>query len=438
MDLFGDFSTSTDNSLPPELGFSALKSEANLQKSAQPAQKEEDSALSVTQLTGLIKTMLEGSFSSVFIKGEISNFKPSAGGHAYFVLKDSDSQISAVMWRGKVSSLNFIPKDGMLVYAQGQISVYAPRGNYQIIVNSMRPAGTGGIMEMIEERKQRLMKEGLFDNSRKKALPLYPSRIGVVTSPTGAALRDILQITKRRNNKMSVTVFPAVVQGEEAASSIIRQIQTANRYNMCDVLIVGRGGGSLEDLLPFSDEGVVRAIAASRIPVISAVGHEIDFALSDYAADLRAPTPSAAAELCVPVKDEILSQLEETKNELYNAVTNKLEKLRLTINSFKPENLEKQFRYIEQPLLMRYDNAKENLTKNMQDYIENLRRTLKEKVQILESCNPQTIFDRGYSMVTDAETGKVIRSSEETQAGRKLVIRPSVGKIDVTVDSCSK
>lgn len=428
MDLFGDFSTSTDNSLPPDLGFSALRD----------APKEEDKALTITQLTGLIKTMLEGSFSSVYIKGEISNFKPSAGGHAYFVLKDADSQINAVMWRGKVSSLNFIPKDGMLVQAQGQISVYAPRGNYQIIVNSMRPAGAGGIMEMIEERKQRLMKEGLFDNSRKRALPLYPDRIGVVTSPTGAALRDILQITKRRNDKMSVTVFPAVVQGEDAAPSIIRQIQIANKYKMCDVLIVGRGGGSLEDLLPFSDEGVVRAIAASRIPVVSAVGHEIDFALSDYAADLRAPTPSAAAELCVPVKDEILSQLEETKKELYDTVTNKLEKLRLTINSFKPENLEKQFRYIEQPLLMRYDNAKENLSKNIQDYIENLRRTLKEKVQILDSCNPQTIFDRGYSMVTDAETGKVIRSSEETQQGRKLVIRPSVGKIDVTVDGCSK
>lgn len=410
--------------------------ENNIPQTAQT--EKEDKALTITQLTGLIKTMLEGSFSSVLIKGEISNYRPSTGGHAYFVLKDSESQISAVMWRGKIASLNFIPKDGMLVQAQGQLSVYPPRGNYQIIINSMRLAGAGGIMEMIEQRKQKLSKEGLFDESRKKPLPAFPDRIGVVTSPTGAALRDILQITKRRNDKMSVTVFPAVVQGEDAAASIIKQIETANKYNMCDVLIVGRGGGSLEDLLPFSDEGVVRAIAASHIPTVSAVGHQIDWALSDYAADVRAPTPSAAAEICVPVKDDLLGTLNDFKKDLYDTITNKLEKLRLTVNSFKPENLEMQFRTIEQPLLMRYDSAKEALSKNMEDYIENLRRNIKEKTQILEACNPQTIFDRGYSMVTDAETGKVIRSFEETAPGRKLCIRPSTGTINVTVDSCSK
>ena len=224
-------------------------------------ESKKDNALTVSQLTELIKTMLESSFQNIILKGEISNYKPSSSGHLYFSLKDSDSQISAVMFRGAASALNFIPKDGMLVQVRGKITVYGPRGNYQIQVSSMIEAGAGNIMEMIEMRKRKLAAEGLFDSARKRTVPFFPKTVGVVTSPNGAALRDILNIRRRRNDKVSVIVFPAIVQGENAADTIEYMIKVANEYNMCDVLIVGRGGGSLEDLLPFSEEKVVRAIA---------------------------------------------------------------------------------------------------------------------------------------------------------------------------------
>ena len=395
--------------------------------------EEQDNVFTVSQITGLIKEMLEGSFKSVALKGEISNYRPNASGHLYFVLKDNESQISAVMFRGRASTLNFTPKDGMLVEVRGQITVYAPRGNYQILINTMTQSGVGGIMEMIEERKKKLAAEGLFDSSRKRRLPFFPHTVGVITSPTGAALRDILQITQRRNDKVSVTVLPALVQGDGAAETIVRMITLANKYHMCDVLIVGRGGGSLEDLLPFSDESVVRAIASSKIPVVSAVGHEIDWALSDFAADVRAPTPSAAAELVVPLKDEILDQINEQKDDLYRTIENRMNTLRLMVKSFTPQNMELQFRTIEQPLMVRYDNAKQALLDNMGDLLQEKRQKIKECMTVLETCNPQTIFDRGYSMVTDAATGKVVRSSEEVKVGTSLTIKPAAGIIGATV-----
>ncbi|MBP5576778.1 MAG: exodeoxyribonuclease VII large subunit [Treponema sp.] len=392
----------------------------------------DDSILSVSQLNGLIKTMLEGGFPNVQLKGEISNYRPNASGHLYFVLKDSQSQISAVMFRGRAASLNFVPKDGLLVQVRGSVSVYAPRGNYQIIITSMTKAGAGDIMEMIEERKKKLAAEGLFDSARKRQLPFFPKRIGIVTSPTGAAIRDILQITRRRNPKTSAIVFPSIVQGEEAASSIIKMIEIANAYSMCDVLIVGRGGGSLEDLLPFSDEGVVRAIAASEIPVISAVGHEIDWALSDFAADQRAPTPSAAAELAVPLLSDIEQSIEVSRNEMHESIQGKLEHLRLMLKTFTPESMELQFRHIEQPLSMRFYAAREKLEQNIKDFLQDKRLFLEQCEQTLNNCNPQTIFDRGYSMVTD-EDGKVVRNAKKLLPGAKIKIRPAEGSISAEV-----
>lgn len=392
----------------------------------------DDSVFSVSQLTGLIKTMLEGTFPNVQLKGEISNYRPNASGHLYFVLKDSQSQISAVMFRGRAASLNFVPKDGMLVQVRGSVSVYAPRGNYQIIISSMTKAGAGDIMEMIEERKKKLAAEGLFDSSRKRKLPFFPRRIGIVTSPTGAAIRDILQITRRRNPKASAIVFPTIVQGEDAAPSIIKMIEIANAYSMCDVLIVGRGGGSLEDLLPFSDEDVVRAIAASEIPVISAVGHEIDWALSDFAADQRAPTPSAAAELAVPLLSDIEQSIEVSRNEMHESIQGKLEHLRLMLRTFTPENMELQFRHIEQPLSMRFDSARERLEQNIKDFLQDRRHLLEQCEQTLNNCNPQTIFDRGYSMVTDQD-GKVVRNAAFLSPGAKIKIRPAEGNISAEV-----
>lgn len=387
-----------------------------------------DTVFSVSQITDLIKEILETSFRTIAIEGEISNWRPSPAGHIYFTLKDNNAQIKAVLFRGAAYKLNFRPKDGDKVRCTGSLSVYAPQGNYQIIVSTMEPVGSGNILQMLEERKKKLNAEGLFDQAKKRELPAFPKTIGVVTSPTGAAIRDILNVTKRRNPKMNITVLPALVQGEGAAETIVKMIEIANFYKLCDVLIVGRGGGSLEDLLPFSEESVVRAVAASEIPVISAVGHEIDWAICDYAADKRAPTPSAAAEMAVPVLADIQQTITTTKADLYNSISQKINNTRIMIKAFRPENMEVRFRNIQQPLINRYATAKENLVKNLQDKIKNLRNRIENNVTILENSSPDTILKRGYSMVTD-ENGKVIREASQVSSGEKLIITPSSGKI---------
>lgn len=392
-----------------------------------------DTVFSVSQITDLIKGILENSFRSVKIEGEISNWRPSAAGHIYFTLKDNNAQIKAVIFRNAAYKLAFKPKDGDKVRCTGSLSVYAPQGNYQIIINTMELAGTGNILQMLEERKKKLAAEGLFDSEKKKALPLYPKTIGVVTSPTGAAIRDILNVSKRRNPNINITVLPAIVQGEEAAQTIVKMIEIANFYKLCDVLIVGRGGGSLEDLLPFSEESVVRAIAASKIPTISAVGHEIDWALCDYAADKRAPTPSAAAEMAVPILSDIQQNITFYKNDLYNSIKQKIEKTRLMIKSFNPQNFEVQFRNIQQPLLNRYAYAKENLVKNMQDKIKDLRTRILNNKTILENASPDTILQRGYSMVTDEE-GKIIRNADQVSSGSKIIVKPAQGSLKAIVE----
>ena len=395
-------------------------------------EERNDKSLTVSQLTNLIKTMLENSFQNVVLKGEISNFKPSASGHIYFSLKDADAQISAVMFRGNAQFLSFQPKDGTMVQVKGKLSVYAPRGNYQLIITSMEKAGTGNIMEMIEMRKRKLAAEGLFDSSRKRQLPFFPETVGVVTSPNGAALRDILNIRKRRNDKVNITVFPALVQGETAAPTIVQMIETANRYKMCDVLIVGRGGGSLEDLLPFSEESVVRAIAASEIPVVSAVGHEIDWALSDFAADRRAPTPSAAAEIVIPEKSVIQENIAFFKTDIYNSMESRIKNLRLLLKTFDPENMCTRLQNIEQRFSERFDRVYESIIDTMNTLIQERRIRIQRCTEILENCNPQTIFDRGYSMVTDSN-GNVIRNSEYVSSGDVINIRPSKGIITARV-----
>lgn len=395
-----------------------------------------DKIFTVSELNGIIKEILEG-FPVITLEGEISNYRPNSSGHLYFNLKDNSSIISAVMFRGAAYSLSFAPKDGMKVQVTGKLSVYGPQGKYQIIISKMSIAGEGDILRMIEERKRKLAAEGLFDQTKKKKLPAFPKTIGIVTSPTGAALRDILQITKRRNKCISVNIFPALVQGIDAATTIAQQIKTANTFNLCDVLIVGRGGGSLEDLLPFSEECVVRAIAESHIPVVSAVGHEIDWALSDYAADLRAPTPSAAAEIVVPQLSEIKTILLQYSNELYENSMNRVEKIKLMIKSFKPENLEMQFRSIEQPLLQRFDNAKEGLFQNIIQKLRDTRQYIENCETVLENASPQTIFNRGYSMVRNKNSGEIVRSTENIQEGTELEIVPASGKITATVTSIS-
>lgn len=391
-----------------------------------------DKVFSVTELNNLIKELLEG-FPTINLEGEISNYRPNSSGHLYFNLKDQNSVISAVMFRGAATYLSFAPKDGMKVQVTGKLSVYGPQGKYQIVITKMSISGEGAILKMIEERKRMLAAEGLFDQSRKKKLPLFPETIGVVTSPTGAALRDILQITKRRNKCVSVVVLPALVQGAEAAETIVRQIRNANRAKLCDVLIVGRGGGSLEDLLPFSEESVVRAICESEIPVVSAVGHEIDWALSDYAADLRAPTPSAAAEITVPELAKVKAALMQYSQLFYQEAMNRVQKVRLTIKSFDPQNLELKFRSIEIPLLSRFDNAKDALFQNINSKLRDTRQIIDNCVTVLENASPQTIFDRGYSMVRIKDSNKILRDSSEVSPGAEIEIVPAKGKITAQV-----
>ena len=391
-----------------------------------------EQVLTVSQITEYIKEILETSFHTITIEGEISNWRPSTAGHIYFTLKDNTSQIKAVLFRGNAYHLTFRPKDGDKVRCTGSLSVYGPQGTYQIIVSKMEPVGAGNILQMLEERKRKLAAEGLFDDSRKKPVPKYPRKIGVVTSPTGAAIKDILQITKRRNKGIDIVILPAIVQGDGAASTIVKMIQIANFYELCDLLIVGRGGGSLEDLLPFSEESVVRAVAESEIPVISAVGHEIDWALCDFAADVRAATPSAAAELAVPLAADIKQLLAGYKNDLYSQITQKTKHARLLISSFKPDIFEMRFRNIQQPLLNRYAAAKDNLYKNLQDKVKDFRTRIAQNVTILENASPQTIFNRGYSMVTD-KNGQVIRDAAQVSAGDKIEIVPAKGKIKAKV-----
>ncbi len=388
---------------------------------------------SVSQITSLIKEILETSFRTITIEGEISNWRPSSSGHIYFTLKDNVSQIKAVIFRSAAYKLSFSPKDGDKVRCTGNLTVYAAQGNYQIVVSKMEPAGTGNILQMLEERKQKLAAEGLFDSEKKRPLPLFPKTIGVVTSPTGAAIRDILNIAKRRNPKINIIVLPAIVQGDGAAQTIIRMIEIANFYKLCDILIVGRGGGSLEDLLPFSEENVVRAVSSSNIPVISAVGHEIDWALCDYAADFRAPTPSAAAEMAIPVLEDIKIELQDYKEDLYNNINRIVKNTRLLIKSFNPDSLEIKFRNIQQPLLNRFENAKTNLFENIKNKIKDYRNIISNSKTILENASPQTILDRGYSMVTDKK-GNVIRNETQVSAGDEIKITLAKGKLSASVN----
>lgn len=397
-----------------------------------------EKVFSVTELNSIIKEILEGTFPTIRLEGEISGLKTQSSGHIYFSLKDSSSLVSAVMFRGSAQHLSFLPKDGMKVQVSGKLSVYPPQGRYQLIVSKMSLAGEGEILKMLEERKRKLYAEGIFDEERKRNLPFFPRTIGIVTSPTGAALRDILQITKRRNPGISVVILPSMVQGDEAARTIVQQIKNANAAKLCDVLIVGRGGGSLEDLLPFSEEEVVRAIAESEIPVVSAVGHEIDWALSDYAADKRAPTPSAAAELVVPQKSDILNEIRHAQEELSVTIRSKIEKIRLILKGFEPEGLELKFRSIEQPLLQRFDNAKENLIENMNLKVKDTRLVVENCISFLESASPKAIFDRGYSMVREKDSGTIIRKSSQVKKGSLIEIFPSQGRIEALVSETEK
>ena len=381
---------------------------------------------------------MESSFPQITVEGELSNFRPSGSGHLYFSLKDPEAKIDAVMFKNRLPALNFEPKDGMLLRVRGRISVYPQRGNYQLVCEDMELAGAGDILAMLEKRKRALAAEGLFDKDRKKPIPLFPETVGIVSSQTGAAVQDILNILRRRASGIHVVIFPTLVQGDDAAESIARRIEQANQWKLADVLIVGRGGGSLEDLLPFSEEAVVRAVADSEIPVISAVGHEIDNALCDLAADLRAPTPSAAAELVSANRKETLERVIFLKEEIKTALQSKLDRARLLLRPFGIDDLEQRFRSILQPVLVRFDDAKETLIFSLQERLDKYRMRLALTRTSLEAGSPLAILERGFSVVINERSGKILRRGQDAKPGDKLRIRPMEGLVLAVTEKTEK
>jgi len=388
----------------------------------------------VSEITQLIKATLEDGFPWITVKGEISNFRPSSTGHWYFSLKDVDAVISAVMFRNRIDGVRFPPADGMVVKATGSVSVYAKRGSYQLICESLVKAGEGDILALLEELKQKLAAEGLFDADRKKNLPLFPSRIAVVTSPTGAAVRDILRILRRRNAGIDVVIIPTPVQGEGADERIARAIELANRHALGEVIIIGRGGGSLEDLLPFSSERVVRAIAASQLPVISAVGHETDVTLSDFAADIRAPTPSAAAELVAAPRAELLARVGGLRSMLERDMRQRLEKVRLLLGQFAASNLERNVRIFLQPVAQRVDYAADALLQGFRAMALGCRHRFELASRELASYSPLAILSRGYAVVTHDRTRTILLSPQAVRQGDTLSIKLSEGGMRATVE----
>ena len=384
--------------------------------------------LSVSELTTLIKTTLETSFYGLTVEGEISGFRPASTCHWYFSLKDQSAVISCCMWRSSIPRVPFRPKDGMRVIVTGSISVFEPRGTYQIICTSMRVAGEGDILAMLEERKRKYDALGYFDPAVKKPIPARPSRVAVITSPTGAALQDILQITGRRNKGMDIIILPAVVQGADAAPTIAARIREVNEFLLADVMIVGRGGGSIEDLLPFSEECVIEAIHESVIPVISAVGHEIDWAISDYVADLRAPTPSAAAELVCQSSLDQIEKVNQLRSSMYDALIGRLNTIKLRIAAFSPAAAHAQLESRLNRVRMTLDSDTVSLSHRM----ESLISARKSKAELFRhkimALSPFSVLERGYSITSDSQ-GRTVRSASQVSCGDKLTLTLKDGKI---------
>lgn len=391
----------------------------------------ETRVLTVSELTGIVKNLLEEAIPSVTVEGEISNWRPASSGHVYFTLKDSGASLQSVMFKGRASRLDFKPADGTLVRARGALGVYAARGQYQLVVDAMELAGAGDILAMLEERKRRLAAEGLFESGRKPPLPSFPGRVAVITSPTGAALRDILSVLGRRNAGIRVTILPAAVQGDEAPAAITRQIEAANAFGLGDVIILGRGGGSLEDLLAFSDESVVRAVAASRIPVISAVGHEIDWSLCDYAASLRAPTPSAAAELVSESAASVADRVISASETMLASLRSRIERARLLVESFSPEHLELRFERALQPLRQRFDDAKEAIIRGARDACLEARHRLQSSCAVLRASDPMAILARGFAVVR--RSGHAVRDAGTLSADDSISITFSRGAAEARI-----
>ncbi len=377
--------------------------------------------LSVSELTSLIKQTLEQGFYGLKVTGEISNFRPSSTGHWFFTLKDASCSISAVMFKGSTWKVDFTPQEGDKVTVTGGLDVYGARGTYQLKCDTMEKSGFGQILAMLEMRKRHYASLGYFDEKTKKAIPKLPLRVGVVTSPTGAALQDILNILERRAPSLDVLVLPATVQGEGAASSIANRIQQANNLLLCDVLIVGRGGGSIEDLLPFSEESVIEAIHASEIPVVSAVGHEIDWALSDFVADLRAPTPSAAAELVSQGYLDYRNQVANLHVQLQRSIENRLLLAESKVRRFDTKAMGMRINSIISAKEYLLANAGNSLVIAQKQLLKSYAGRLELAVRELQALSPLAILARGYAVVHNQE-GKLVASRMQAEPGSLLTL----------------
>lgn len=414
-----------------------------------------DKYITVSQLTRYIKYKIDNdiNLNEVFLKGEISNFKAHSRGHFYFTLKDEGSRINAIMFASSTKKIKFMPADGMKVLVTGKISVFEANGGYQIYVSDMLEDGVGNLYVAFEQLKKKLELEGLFDPSKKKAIPKIPKRVGVITAPTGAAIKDIISTIKRRWPLTEIILFPTLVQGEMAADDIVKQIKLSDSYNL-DTLIVGRGGGSIEDLWPFNEEIVARAIYDCKTPVISAVGHEIDFTIADFVADLRAPTPTGAAEMAVPQYSDIINYLGQLNIRANSAINNKIKNYRQKLNSIQNRNIFKNPMVIYQAKEMVFDALFERLKfsiKNIFNDREKRLLTIKNSyvlknpyqlldkkankylqiVSKLETLSPIKTLQRGYTFTK--KDGKVVTSSKNVKKDDILDIEFTDGMVKTKV-----
>jgi len=398
----------------------------------------EDKIYSVSEISLEIKRVIEQFIPPVWVEGEISNYSASRVGHVYFSLKDENALINCVIWRNIAGSIPFHLAPGMRVIVRGDILTYSAQSQYQINVKEIRASGMGSLFMAFEALKNQLSREGLFATEQKKPIPAYPKRIGVITSITGAAVRDIIEVSGRRNPAVQIVIYPAQVQGEKAADTIIEGIEVFNRLNNVDFIIIGRGGGSIEDLWAFNEEKLVRAVAASELPVISAVGHEVDFTLSDFVADFRAPTPSAAAELAVPERDSLeqkLVQYRKRSEQLISQIISQkmqfLDNLHSGIVRFNPEKIVADNIHVLGEIKKRLQNVVTYKINQAQLHLNDYRRTI-------HALNPKEILKRGFSIVYTDSGSKVIRSVKEVLKGNKITVEVFDGRYSAEVKSINK
>ena len=388
----------------------------------------------VTEIARDIKRVLEQFIAPVWVEGEVSNFTISRAGHIYFSLKDQTAVLNCTIWRSQSLSIPFQIVNGMRLLVFGNITTYAMQSQYQLNVQQVRAAGLGSLYLAFEALKKKLSAEGLFDPERKRPIPLYPTRIGLITSESGAALRDFLQISRRRNPSIAIYIYPALVQGAEAAATIIAGIKLFNRLQNVDFIVITRGGGSLEDLWAFNEEPLVRAVAQSAIPIVSAVGHEVDFTLCDFAADLRAPTPSAAAEMTIPERSHILNFIDQTCNKMAQNIRMRLDNFHKEIDNItKRLFLNRPWELLRQRI-QRIDELEGRIVKAINSRILSAQVELDNIHKTLEVMNPQAIMERGFAIVYHWPDKKIIKSISEIAVGEQVSVELKDGEFQAKTE----